>query len=187
MSRTDDAESMTRGLRITIRMRARPLRAAGLGAGILLSGGLAWALLDGSLGGDGATASLLGAVSAFSVAALPVLAMAVMAWQLVWGAAGRETILVRRHGVSVRQSLGPLSFGRSYWAAPGRKCLGSRASDRKPFWERLCIESGRGSVVFCHEGHMVRIARDLDKAEGVYLVTAVRILMQDSSSRASRS
>ncbi len=178
MTRTDDAESMTRGLRITIRMRARPLRATGLGTGILLSGALAWVLLDGSLGEDGVTGSLLGAVSAFSVAALPVLAMAVMAWRLLWSAAGRETILVRRHGVSVRQSLGPLSFARSYSAAPGRKCGGGRPPDRKPFWERLCIESGRGSVVFCHEDHMVRIARDLDKAEGVYLVTAVRILMQ---------
>ena len=175
MSRTDDAESMTRGLRITIRMRPRPLRATGLGTGILLSGGLAWMLLDASLGVDGVTGSLLGAVSAFSVAALPVLAMGVMAWRLLWSAAGRETILVRRHGVSVRQSIGPLSFARSYSAAPGRRCAGA---DRKPFWERLCIESGRGSVVFCHEDHMVRIARDLDKAEGVYLITAVRILMQ---------
>jgi hypothetical protein len=178
MIRTDDAESMTRGLRITIRMRARPLRASALGTGILGSGGLAWVLLDGSLGADGATASLLSAVSAFSVAALPILAMAVMVWRLLWSTAGREIILVRRYGVSVRQSIGPLSYARTYSTRPGRNCSGSPSPDRKPFWDRLCIESGRGSVVFCHEDRMVRIARDLDKAEGVYLVTAVRILMQ---------
>jgi len=178
MTRADDAETMTRGLRITIRMRSRPLLAAGLGTGILLCGGLSWVLLDGSLGEDGVTDSLLGAMSAFSVAALPVLAMAVMAWRLLWSAAGRETILVRRQGVSVRQSIGPLSIARSYSAGPGRKCAGTRSAERKPFWEQLCIESGRGSVVFCHHGQMVRIARDLDKAEGVYLVTAIRILMQ---------
>jgi hypothetical protein len=178
LCRTDDAESMTRGLRITIRMRVRPLRTAGQAAGILLSGGLAWGLLEGSLGEDGSTGSLLGAVSAFSVAALPLLVVAFLGWRLLWGTAGRETILLRRHGVFVRQAIGPFAFARSYSARSGRGCGASRRSGRTPFWELLCIESGRGSVVFCHEDRMVRIARDLDKAEGVYLVTAIRVLMQ---------
>ena len=175
--RMDDAESMTRGLRVTIRGRARPLRLAGLIAGILASAAVAGVLIQGSLGDDGAD-SMLGALSAFSVAALPVLAGGAMGWRVFWSIAGRETLLVRRHGLSVRHSLGPLAFTRTYSTSPGRPCAGARGAARTPFWELLCIESGRGCVVFCHEDRMVRIARDLDKAEGVYLITAIRILMQ---------
>ena len=178
IARLDDAESMTRGLRVTIRMKPHPLRTMWLFAGILLSGSLSWVVIGGTLGQEGAAGSMLGALSVLSVAALPILGVAFLAWRVFWTALGRETILVRRHGLSVRQSLGPLAFTRKYAAAQGRPCAGARRTGREPFWELLCIESGRGSVVFCHEDHMVRIARDLDKAEGVYLITAVRILMQ---------
>jgi hypothetical protein len=181
LKRVDDVETMSRALRVTIRTRLSALHAAGLSVGVLGAAGLAWGLVDGPAGSEGAFESLLGALSAFSVAALPLAAAAFLAVKLVWGVAGRETLVLDRHGLWVRQSVGPLGLSKTYPSAGARLCDGMgdpRADDTRPFWEFLCIESGRGSVVFCHENRTIRIARDLDKAEGVYLVTAIRILMQ---------
>jgi hypothetical protein len=43
----------------------------------------------------------------------------------------------------------------------------------------LCLETERECVVLRHQQRHVRLARNLDKAEGVYLLTAIRIWMQE--------
>jgi hypothetical protein len=176
IDREDDADGMATPLRITIRMRPRPVGTLALLIGILFCALAVWALLRFE------EASEPGIVRVGVLMALfPGLGMF---GRLVWTLMGRETLLVHPRALAVRRSIGPIGVERTYpcGSCPGRKdtwILSSRYRPKGASWELLCIETERECVVLRHQERHVRLARNLDKAEGVYLLTAIRIWMQD--------
>lgn len=175
---SEDAETICRRIEVVIRARSRPLRTAALvlgAAGSLLVSGL---VLWGTWGGEPPSAAALASV--LLTLAIPLTGSGILLWTLLRDALGRETLFIDQGGIAIRQSVGPLQLTHRYSASTRseQECGPLHPRADKPFWERLCIESGRGCVVFCHQGRLVRLARDLDKAEGVYLITAIRVLMQ---------
>ena len=57
--------------------------------------------------------------------------------------------------------------------------IASVPDDTVHTWKLMCLESERESILLRHRERYVRLARDLDKAEGAYLLTAIRLWMQD--------
>lgn len=170
---------MATPLRITIRMRARPVATLGLLLGILFCSLVAWLLLRRDSGFDEASES--GTLLAVLIALLPGLAML---GRLIWTLLGRETLLVHPRALAVRRSIGPIGVERTYLcgACPGRNdttVRPGRHGKKAASWELLCLETERECVVLRHRERHVRLARSLDKAEGVYLLTAIRIWMQE--------
>jgi len=180
IDREDDADGMATPLRITIRMRPRPLGTMGLVTGILFCTLVVWALLrqDSGFQEESEPGILPVAVLIFLLPGLGML------WRLAWTLMGRETLLVHPRTLAVRRSIGPIGVERTYscGACPGRKDTAVRPSRQRAkcaSWELLCLETERECIVLRHRERHVRLARNLDKAEGVYLLTAIRIWMQE--------
>jgi len=180
IDREEEADGMATPLRITIRMKPRPLGTTGLLVGILFCALVVWALLRQDSGLEEASEAGLVPVAVL-IFLIPGLGML---WRLVWTLIGRETLLVHPRALAVRRSIGPIGVERTYpcGACPGRHDTTVRPDGRRPkraSWELLCLETERECVVLRHRARHVRLARNLDKAEGVYLLTAIRIWMQE--------
>jgi hypothetical protein len=179
LSRAATSETDPAGLRITIRVRTRPLRAALLSAAIAL-----W--LAGATAMIATVAS--GALPRPGRSALENLSLLVfagigigLAGHLAWMLFGRETYMISPLALRVRRSIGPLAVGRTYRFADMQdaRIIPRRGTAGLPPWKLMCLETERESIVLRHRERYVRLARDLDKAEGAYLLTAIRLWMQE--------
>ena len=179
LTRTTTTEAAPASLRITIRVKHRPLRVALLSLGIALWGCGAASVLffpGADAAGRPPLAFLLDA-SVLAYGAIGLLLMAHLAWLLF----GREAYEISPRALRVRRSIGPFGVRRTYRFAdmqdarliPGRDAAGV------PPWKLMCLETERETIVLRHRERYVRLARDLDKAEGAYLLTAIRLWMQD--------
>ena len=168
LTRTATSEAAPASLRITIRVKSRPWR-VGLLAGALLL----WVY--------GATA-LLGRPGAedLRLPAFVVVGLALLA-RLAWVLIGRETFEISPLALSVRRSIGPVAMRRTYRFADleDARIIPRPGTAGLPPWKMMCLETERESIVLRHRERYVRLARDLDKAEGAYLLTAIRLWMQD--------
>ena len=182
LTRTATSEAAPASLRIVIRVKTRPVRVVLILAVLLIWGyGAAGLLLPVLRPSDGASTSR----ERSSVEVLGLLAFAAvgcaLAARLAWILGGRETFEINPLALSVRRSIGPVALRRTYRFAdledarinprPGTAGL--------PPWKLMCLETERESIVLRHRERYVRLARDLDKAEGAYLLTAIRLWMQD--------
>jgi hypothetical protein len=180
IDRENEADGNATPLRITIRMKPRPLGTVGLLSGILFCALVVWSLLRSWSGVEEADESGIEPVATM-IFLVPGVAML---WRLIWTLIGRETLLVHPRELAVRRSIGPIGVERTYScvSCPGRKGSAVRTGPHRPkaaSWELLCLETERECVVLRHRERHVRLARNLDKAEGVYLLTAIRIWMQE--------
>jgi hypothetical protein len=180
IDREDESDGLANPLRITIRMKPRPLGTIGLLSGILFCALVVWTILRQESGVEESSESGIVSITLL-VFLLPGL---VMLWRLAWTLVGRETLLVHPRALAVRRSIGPIGVERTYpcGLCPARKGSTVRPGGRRPklaSWELLCLETERECVVLRHRERHVRLARNLDKAEGVYLLTAIRIWMQE--------
>lgn len=177
VGRVDDDGESPGSLRIAIRMKVRPFRAATMIVAILLFAAAAVEFGLVAENGDPTQGLLGGAWMLFF--AVPA---ACLSFRLVWGVAGQETILICPKTLAVRRSIGPLAVSRTYHCGddlqtPARGVR--RCPRRKHPWELLCLETEQEAIVLHHQDRYVRLGRDLDKAEGVYVLTAIRIWMQE--------
>jgi len=181
LTRTATTEAAPASLRITIRVKPRPLRVALLSLGIVLwSFGAASVLFFPAAAVAASRAPLTSLLDASVLAftAIGVLLMAHLAWILF----GRETYEISPRALCVRRSIGPFGFRRTYRFADmqdARIIPGRPAASGGPPWKMMCLETERETIVLRHRERYVRLARDLDKAEGAYLLTAIRLWMQD--------
>jgi hypothetical protein len=182
LTRTAVSEAAPASLRITIRVKSRPLRV------VLLAGAIAFWLL-GAI--EGARACLrapapeappiaLSTLEAIGLLAFSAIGLGLAA-RLAWILAGRETYVISPVAVCVRRSIGPVAWRHSYRFADVQdaRVVRGPASLGLPPWKLMCLETERESIVLRHRERYVRLARDLDKAEGAYLLTAIRLWMQD--------
>jgi hypothetical protein len=101
--------------------------------------------------------------------------------RLAWSLFGRETFDISPLALSVRRSVGPVALRRTYRFADfeDSRIIPLPGTAGLPPWKMMCLETERESIVLRHRERCVRLARDLDKAEGAYLLTAIRLWMQD--------
>jgi hypothetical protein len=101
--------------------------------------------------------------------------------RLAWILIGRETFEISPLALSVRRSIGPVAMRRTYRFADldDARIIPRPGTAGLPPWKLMCLETERESIVLRHRERYVRLARDLDKAEGAYLLTAIRLWMQD--------
>jgi hypothetical protein len=177
LTRTAISEAAPASLRITIRVKTRPSRV------VLLAGAIAfWTL--------GAVQGLRTCFGASSLALSPLEGIGLLAFcaiglglaaRLAWNVVGRETYLISPVAVAVRRSIGPVAWKRTYRFADVQdaRVVHRPAPSGLPPWKLMCLETERESIVLRHRERYVRLARNLDKAEGAYLLTAIRLWMQD--------
>jgi hypothetical protein len=178
LSRAAPSEAVPSSLRITIRVKTRPLRVALLASAIALWIGVAASLaLGASPPRPRAALSALEDVSLLAFSAIG----AGLACHLAWLLFGRETYTISPLALSVRRSIGPFAVRRTYRFADMQdaRIIPRRGTAGLPPWKLMCLETERESIVLRHRERYVRLARDLDKAEGAYLLTAIRLWMQD--------
>lgn len=180
LTRTAISEAAPASLRITIRVKTRPLRIAVLAGAIafwglgVLQGGRAF--LEESAGLSRPALSTLEALGLLAFTAIGIGLAGRLAWLLV----GRETYVISPVAVRVRRSIGPVAWKHTYRFADVQDArLVRHAAPEGPPWKMMCLETERESIVLRHRERYVRLARDLDKAEGAYLLTAIRLWMQD--------
>ena len=183
LTRTATTEAAPASLRIIIRVKTRPVRVAILVAALLLWGygasGLVLPLVRSSAG------DLADRLEQSSVRDLSLLAFAGVGLGLIlrlaWILFGRETFEINPLALSVRRSIGPVSMRRTYRFADleDARIIPRPGTAGLPPWKQMCLETERESIVLRHRERYVRLARDLDKAEGAYLLTAIRLWMQD--------
>lgn len=180
LTRTAISEAAPASLRITIRVKTRPIRVALLAAGIafwvlgVIQGGRAF--LEESPGVSRLALSTLEALGLLAFSAIGIGLAVRLAWLLV----GRETYVISPVAVRVRRSIGPVAWKHTYRFADVQDARMVRhAIPVGPPWKLMCLETERESIVLRHRERYVRLARDLDKAEGAYLLTAIRLWMQD--------
>jgi len=174
LTRTATTETAPASLHITIRVKTRPLRLALLIAAILSWGGVAAA------GALGIPEFSLSALADLRLAAFTGLGIALVG-RLAWILFGRETFDISPLALSVRRSVGPVALRRTYRFADfeDARIIPRPGTAGLPPWRMMCLETERESIVLRHRERCVRLARDLDKAEGAYLLTAIRLWMQD--------
>jgi hypothetical protein len=176
LTRGATTEATPSSLRITIRVKTRPLRLIFLASALLLWGLGAACLLLSSLrpSDDGSGAEDFGLV-VFGIIGLA------LAGRLAWILIGRETFEISPLALSVRRSIGPVAMRRTYRFADleDARIIPRPGTAGLPPWKMMCLETERESIVLRHRERYVRLARDLDKAEGAYLLTAIRLWMQD--------
>jgi hypothetical protein len=175
LTRTATSEAAPASLRIMIRVKPRPLRVALLSLGIVLWGCGAVSVFF--FPSADAAAPLLLDASVPAYAAIGLLLMGHLAWILF----GRETYEISPRALCVRRSIGPVGWRRTFRFADMQdaRILPGRDAGGVPPWKLMCLETERESIVLRHRERYVRLARDLDKAEGAYLLTAIRLWMQD--------
>jgi hypothetical protein len=183
LTRSPTTEAAPASLHITIRVKTRPLRLALLVAAILLWGYAAAALLLPSLtapGESGAKPLSLSALADLRLLAVTGIGL-VLAARLAWILFGRETFEISPLALSVRRSIGPVALRRTYRFADleDARIIPLPGTAGLPPWKMMCLETEREAIVLRHRERYVRLARDLDKAEGAYLLTAIRLWMQD--------
>jgi hypothetical protein len=177
LTRGATTEATPSSLRITIRVKTRPLRL------VLLAGALgAWSLAAlvlfcwhrGPSSDEGSGAQDFGLVI-FGAVGLA------LAGRLAWILIGRETFEISPLALKVRRSIGPVAMRRTYRFADleDARIIPRPGTAGLPPWKMMCLETERESIVLRHRERYVRLARDLDKAEGAYLLTAIRLWMQD--------
>jgi len=182
LSRTAISAAAPASLRIMIRVKTRPARVA------LLAGAIAFWALGAVQGGraylegysPGAPRILLSTLEAIGLLAFAAIGFGLVV-RLAWMLAGRETYVISPVAVSVRRSIGPVAWRRTYrfTDVQDARLVRRPANPGLPPWKQMCLETERESVVLRHRERYVRLARDLDKAEGAYLLTAIRLWMQD--------
>jgi len=177
LTRGATTEATPSSLRITIRVKTRPLRLVLLASSLLLWVlGAAWLVVSHwrPLDNGGAGAQNFGLV-VFGVVGLG------LAGRLAWILIGRETFEISPLALSVRRSIGPVAMRRTYRFADleDARIIPRPGTAGLPPWKMMCLETERESIVLRHRERYVRLARDLDKAEGAYLLTAIRLWMQD--------
>jgi hypothetical protein len=183
LTRTATSEAAPASLRIIIRVKTRPLRVAFLAGAILLWGYGAAGLVLPILRPAGERAapenerSLVEDAGLLSFAGIGFALVARLAWILI----GRETFEISPLALSVRRSIGPVAMRRTYRFADleDARIIPRPGTAGLPPWKLMCLETERESIVLRHRERYVRLARDLDKAEGAYLLTAIRLWMQD--------
>ena len=174
-------EAAPSSLRITIRVKTRPVRVALLAAGLLLWGyglaALVLPILQGTPVPATGERSGAGEATLLAFAGLGLALAARLAWILI----GRETFEISPLALSVRRSIGPVAMRRTYRFADleDARIIPRPGTAGLPPWKMMCLETERESIVLRHRERYVRLARDLDKAEGAYLLTAIRLWMQD--------
>jgi hypothetical protein len=177
LTRGATTEATPSSLRITIRVKSRPLRLVLLGSALLLWAISAACLIGshGSPGPDEATAA-----EDFGLVIFGAVGLA-LAGRLAWILVGRETFEISPLALSVRRSIGPVAMRRTYRFADleDARIIPRPGTMGLPPWKLMCLETERESIVLRHRERYVRLARDLDKAEGAYLLTAIRLWMQD--------
>lgn len=172
------SEAAPASLRITIRVKTRPLRVAMLALGLLL-----WGLVAAKVGPlqseapapPRASLSVMEDLGLAAFWSLGLLLLARLAWSLV----GRETYVISPVALCVRRSIGPVALRRTYRFADVQDARVISSPAAVPPWKLMCLETERETIVLRHRERYVRLARDLDKAEGAYLLTAIRLWMQD--------
>lgn len=174
LTRTATSEAAPSSLRITIRVKTRPVRVALLSLGIVLWGCGAVGVI---LPQAGAPFSPLESVGLVIFSGIGI----VLAGHLAWILFGRETYEISPLSLCVKRSIGPISVRRTYRFADMQdaRIIPRRGTEGLPPWKMMCLETQRESIVLRHRERCVRLARDLDKAEGAYLLTAIRLWMQD--------
>lgn len=177
LTRGATTEATPSSLRITIRVKSRPLRLVMLASALLLWGfGAACLLLShGRPGPDEASGA-----EDFGLVVFGAVGLA-LAGRLAWILIGRETFEISPLALSVRRSIGPVAMRRTYRFADieDARIIPRPGTAGLPPWKLMCLETERESIVLRHRERYVRLARDLDKAEGAYLLTAIRLWMQD--------
>jgi hypothetical protein len=176
VSREAESDTVPTTLHVTIRNRVRRLRLFLLIAALVVCAGSAVALL---LGRHGLFSGELAAERIAGVA-LVVLGL-LLAAKLSWILFGRETYFINLMVMTVRRSIGPIGIRRTYRFADFRdeRIVSRPGMLGLPPWKLLCLETQEESVVLRHGDHCIRLARDLDKAEGAYLLSAIHIWMHD--------
>jgi hypothetical protein len=175
LTRGATTEATPSSLRITIRVKTRPLRTILLASVLLLWGvGAAFLAFSQMPSEEGAGAEEFGLV-VFGIVGLA------LAGRLAWILIGRETFEISPLALSVRRSIGPVAMRRTYRFADleDARIIPRPGTAGLPPWKMMCLETERESIVLRHRERYVRLARDLDKAEGAYLLTAIRLWMQD--------
>jgi hypothetical protein len=182
LTRTAVSEAAPASLRITIRVKTRTIRVA------LLAGAIAFWTLGAIQGGRAlfdqppAKSSPLALSSLEAIGLLAFCAIGLgLAARLAWILVGRETYVISPVAVCVRRSIGPVAWKHTYRFADVQdaRVVHRPAPTGLPPWKLMCLETERESIVLRHRERYVRLARDLDKAEGAYLLTAIRLWMQD--------
>jgi hypothetical protein len=104
--------------------------------------------------------------------------------RIAWVTLGRETLIIDFLSFSIRRSIGPLVIRRTYRFADldGEHVIPRPGTLGLPPWKFMCLETGRPAVVLRYAGREIRLGRDLDKAEGAYLLTTIGTWMQPRSS-----
>jgi hypothetical protein len=175
LTRAARSETIPASLRITIRVKLRPVRVAFLAAAILLLG---WSVANGFA---------LMTIAPSSPGLGPGLLVfsgvgCVLLGRLVWTLFGREMLEITPLALSVRRLVGPLPVRRRTYRfakLEGEHIIPRPGSAGLAPWKLLSLDTERASIVMQHRERYVRLTRDLDKAEGAYLLTAIRLWMQD--------
>ncbi|HVE38596.1 MAG TPA: hypothetical protein VNM14_01830 [Planctomycetota bacterium] len=178
LTRGATTEATPSSLRITIRVKTRPLRLILLISALLLWGFGAACLVFSNLRPSSGDNS--GSAEDFGLVVFGVFGVA-LAGRLAWILVGRETFEISPLALSVRRSIGPVAMRRTYRFADleDARIIPRPGTAGLPPWKMMCLETERESIVLRHRERYVRLARDLDKAEGAYLLTAIRLWMQD--------
>ena len=179
LTRTATSEAAPASLRIMIRVKPRPLRVALLSLGIVLwgCGAVSVFLFPAADAAVRPPLALLLDASVLAYASIGLFLLGHLSWILF----GRETYEISPRALSVRRSIGPFGVRRTFRFADMQdaRILPGRDAGGVPPWKLMCLETERESIVLRHRERYVRLARDLDKAEGAYLLTAIRLWMQD--------
>lgn len=165
-------------LQITIRARIRASRIAALiGSGLLVIVPLA--VLADRLASTRAPS----AWEMFVLLGLAICEVLILS-RIAWTFLGRETFVIDCFSFAVRRSIGPLVLRRTYRFADldGNHVIPRPGTLGLPPWKFMCLETGRPAVVLRYGGREIRLGRDLDKAEGAYLLTTIGTWMQPRSS-----
>jgi hypothetical protein len=180
LTRTATSEAAPSSLRITIRVKPRPVRVALLSLGIVLWGFGAASVFFFPAADAAASRSPLDALLEAGVLAFVAVGVLLMG-HLAWILFGRETYEISPRALCVRRSIGPFAMRRTYRFADMQdaRIIPGKSAAGVPPWKLMCLETERETIVLRHRERYVRLARDLDKAEGAYLLTAIRLWMQD--------
>lgn len=182
LTRTATSEASPASLRITIRVKTRPIRVALLAVALAawVWGAVTLALPHGEGLSAASPRTSLSGLEDVSLLAFAGIGIA-LAGHLGWILFGRETYMISPLALRVRRSIGPFALRRTYRFADMQdaRIIPRRGTAGLPPWKLMCLETERESIVLRHRERYVRLARDLDKAEGAYLLTAIRLWMQD--------
>src|SRR5690349_16140053 len=146
LTRTPTSEAAPASLRITIRVKKRPVRVAILAVALLLWGyGAARVALPyvRSVGEAAEPRAPLEHLGLLGFAAIGL----ILAGRLAWVVMGRETFEITPFAVFVRRSIGRLAMRRAYRFAEveDARFLPRTGTEGLPPWKLMCLETERES------------------------------------------